>query len=272
MTFDEYRQIDAANWSTLKELRRSARHYKHALTAKRDSKAMRLGRASHVAVLEPERFASQYAIWDQGRRFGKKWDAYCAEHASKEILAEQEFSACMSLQSAVRANPLAARHLMRGEAEVTMVWADEQTGLALKGRADWIGGVLLDLKTTRDASPDGFAKEVVRYGYHCQLSLYQDGWAEMHGGERLPVAIVAVESLAPHVVTVFRVPDHVLETGRAEVRELLSKLVELRKAGEWPGYSTEEVQLELPAWAERSTDDDVGGLGLEFDTDSEVAQ
>jgi len=49
--FATYSKLEAVNWSSLKEMRRSPRHYQHRLTAPReDTKAMALGRATHTAT------------------------------------------------------------------------------------------------------------------------------------------------------------------------------------------------------------------------------
>jgi hypothetical protein len=83
-------------------------------------------------------------------------------------------------------------------------------------------------------------------------------------GEILPVIVIAVESLAPFVVTVFELPDDLLTTGAGEARTLLRSLAAHRASGEWPGYADTVMQLQLPVWAAdpSDSDDDVGDLDL----------
>src|SRR5574341_903199 len=72
MTREEYDRIDAVNWTTLKAMRASPKHYRYAAEhATEDTAAMRDGRAVHTAVLEPDRFPLDYAIWAGERRAGK---------------------------------------------------------------------------------------------------------------------------------------------------------------------------------------------------------
>lgn len=269
MTYDAYDRIAAANWSTLKALKKSPAHYRHRLLSPEpDTAPRRLGRAVHMAVLEPERFSGLHAVWpaDEGRRFGKKWDAFRAAHAGLEILTEDEHAQCLALQTAVWANPIATRLLQGGRGEQTIQWTDAPTRIACKARLDYVGpSGLLDLKTTRDASVGGFARESWRYGYHEAAAWHVDGWAAGHDGEALPYHLIAVESAAPFAVTVFRVPDDVLESGRAAVRDVLNLLSFHRAHDTWPGYSEEVVQLQLPAWATGASDDedeDTSGLDL----------
>jgi len=266
MTREEYDRVQRVNWSTLKELGRSPVHYRHRLlTPRTDTDAMKLGRAVHVAVLEPEHFFSQYVLWDEGIRRGKVWDAFKKKYAGSEILKRDEYDLCLAIQAAVRSHPDAAPLLHHGEPESTMLWTDAATGLECKGRVDYgQPATITDLKTTRDASQDGFGREAWRLDYQAQLAMYQDGWAESHAGVRPDVMIVAVENYAPHVVQVYRVADAVLEAGREHYRGLLETLKECRTSGQWPGYATGVMDLMPPRWAMESDEEDLTGLGIEI--------
>ena len=59
----EYDAIEAISITRLKELRRSPQHYRYALEHPKHTDALTLGIATHVAVLEPERFERDFAIW-----------------------------------------------------------------------------------------------------------------------------------------------------------------------------------------------------------------
>lgn len=267
MPREEYDQIQAENWSKLKHLARSPAAYSYrAANPEHDTAARKVGRAVHLAVLEPERFADSVAIWDGGRRYGKEWNAFVSANAGKELLKRDEFRQCMALQTAVRSDPVAAPHLMRGAAEQTVLWTDEVTGIKCKARTDWLNDVLADLKTTRDASPDGFARESWQYRYHTQLAFYSDGLRAAGERER-PVLIIAVESAPPYPVVVYRLGEELLQHGREEYRELLSRLKGLRELGPEAfatGYATCELDLALPRWMRHDEDGDLEGLGLEF--------
>ena len=123
------------------------------------------GRCTHIATLEPERWATQVAIWDGERRAGNVWKAFEKKHAGLEILNVEEAKASQDIADAVRADETAKKYVSAGKAEVTVLWRDAETGIDCKCRPDFIAdcGALVDLKTTRDASPEGFGKEVWRY-------------------------------------------------------------------------------------------------------------
>ena len=82
----------------------------------------------------------------------------------------------MGFRLALAQNPLAASFLSAGEPEVSIFSEDEETGLAIKGRLDWIqpNGTIVDLKTVGagKASPKEFAKQVASFKYHMQAAHY----------------------------------------------------------------------------------------------------
>lgn len=268
---EAYDALDRVNWSSLKHMARSPLHYRHALDAEErpDTAALKLGRAVHVAVLEPELFASLYVVWEGGRRAGKAWDAFVEENAATEILTQCEYDQCVAIQRAVRRHPIAAELLSGGRSEVTLQW-DHRIPAAgdmpeivtpCKGRADYVGAALVDLKTTRDASPDAFGREAWRLQYHAQLAFYHDGLKAMGRGS-LPVRIVAIEKEPPYAVAIYVVTDYLLEVGRQEYTALLSSLDWWRSRGCWPAYSDGEMELTLPRWAVPAEVDDVSDLDL----------
>lgn len=244
-----YEEIQRESWSRIKHILKSPRHYLHATSSPPEDKAVfARGDAVHVLTLEPERFPERFAIWTEGVRRGKAWEAFeaAAQAAGKRILTEAEEAEARSIAHAVRGDATARGYLTGGEAEVGVLW--EALGVSLKSRIDYVGGALVELKTTRDASLDGFGREVHRYHYCAQAAMYQDAW-EAATGARLPVVLVAVESEPPHVVQCYRLGEVELEMGRRMYRGLLEQLSLCRATGEWPSYAAGEVMLSLPRWA-----------------------
>ena len=265
MDYATYDALPGVNWSTLKNLGKSPAHYKHRLSSPRaDGPAMLLGRAVHKAVLEPGAFSDDFLVWQGGTRRGAAWDAFRHGAGCRDILKQDELDDVLALQTAVRSDPIAAHFLRSGAAETCAQWTDDATGIACKGLIDWYdarNGVLLDLKTGRDASPGGFGRATYNWQYHCQMAYYRDGLVAM--GLRVDrVILCAVEKEAPYPVVCYEVPADVLELGRTTYRELLVQLKGLRAADLWPGYATGVVQLQLPKWAMPDVDsDDTGEAG-----------
>lgn len=264
--FAEYVALDAVNWSTLKALRDSPLHYRHATThARPDTASLMLGRAVHTATLEPSRFADAYAVFD-GVRCGKEYDAFKASAGARTILNQREADLAIEIADAVQNHPLAAPYLVaRGDAERSIVWNDSATGLRCKARPDLLvrtddGLCLVDLKTTRTVDPRMFGGAAARLGYHCQLAMYADGLATI-GLPVDKVVIIAVENTAPYDVGVFVLTDDVMQCGREEVygsateTGLLPRLARYRELDIWPGRFSGEVELALPAWMFQDEDE-----------------
>lgn len=264
----DYDAIERVNFSTLKAMAKSPAHYRHGLVAPpEDTDAKKLGRAVHLAAFEPERFQRAIAVWDGGTRKGKDWDKFCEQNVGKELLTEAEHKKCIAIQAAVRADARAMHYVSGGRGEVSFLWTVEggeganAYRIECKGRIDFDAReAVVDLKSTKDGSPEGFAKQVVNLGYDVQAPWYVDGYF-LATKIRKPYVIVAVENTPPHVVQVYRVPDQVLELGRQKYRAWIDRLAWCREHAIWPGYSDGvELDLELPRWA--MPYDDVGELGL----------
>lgn len=265
LSFAEYLKLPAVNWSTLKEIAKSPRHYLHRLReALPDDAALRLGRVAHTAILEPDRMPLDFAVFTGARRQGKVWDAFEAANAGRTIIKQNEYAQAIAMRDAVRSHPQAGRYFRSGRAEHTIVWADEATGIPCKARVDWIDdetGTLVDLKTSADIEMRRFGSIAARFGYHCQIAWYLRGLSKALGMEMKSARIIAVESEPPHDVGVFIVDEDTIYAGGEECDELLARVRECAASNVWPGRYADEEPLQLPAWwyaeAEEAT-----GLGV----------
>lgn len=274
----DYEAINAVNQSTLKRIAKSPLHYQHRLEHELPSTVpMRLGSVAHTAILEPDRLARDYAVWNpDGKKpdfRGKDFEEFAAlaVMSGKRVIKPAEIEAAHRMAAAVQRNQLARRYLARGQAEPILVWIDEATGIACKARLDWIStsvaDVMAELKTAADVAPFAFESAFARNGYDVQTAFYCDGYKAATGRELYPKCI-AVESSAPHDVIVYDLAE-VVDVGRELYREMLATLAECRRTGLWLGQSpTSERTLRLPRWrdpaeADANTLDD---LGLEVGT------
>jgi PDDEXK-like domain of unknown function (DUF3799) len=269
----EYRALPALSISRLKEIKRSPLHYKHSLTHSRKSAAMTLGTAAHMAVLEPARFATSYAVWTartsagaMAPRKGSAWDAFLAENEGKESLTLDEHTDAISMQDAIRSCPAAMRYLASGEAEVSM--RADMHGRDCRGRIDWLTTVdtlphIVDVKTARDCRPFVFGKQSATLGYHMQLAWYHDLYAACNGGQEPLMKVIVVESAPPYAVAVYHITEDILAQGREDYLALLAKLTECEATDTWPGPVDGEEDLTLPTWAYTQAPDDLTDLGLE---------
>jgi exodeoxyribonuclease VIII len=162
--------------------------------------------------------------------------------------------------AAVRAVPDLAALLAEGYGEASCFWIDEETGELCKCRPDWTnpagdGVILVDGKTCRDASPEGFGRAVWNMGYHLQAAWYADGFEKATGQHVHGFVFAAVESDWPHVAMPYMLGDDVLAAARRENRRLLNRYAECKRTGTWPGYGSAVQLINLPKWANLESDE-----------------
>lgn len=255
MSFVEYRALPGVNWSSLKHLRRSPLHYRHAQLApeKPITDAMALGSATHCAMLEPMQLPLTVAVWEGGRRAGKEWDSFCEANANRIILRIEDYQRAVDIGAAVRRHELAGAILSSGQAERVATWTDTATGLACRARIDWqpTAMSLLDLKTARSIDKHKFAGACWAYGYFHQLAHYRNGIAAQsgHAPEAIGVLLIAVESEPPHDVAVYQPDADTMAQAAKEVSDLLALLKTCKELDKWPGAHEREVEeLRAPVY------------------------
>ncbi len=255
---EQYDAIPALNWSTLKLMHKKAKVAKFLMDhPSKDTDAMRLGAATHVAVLEPEKFDSLYVVAPECRRGTKVWNSFVEDHPDQSILKPAEYNDITWLGTAVRKHPKAAELLAAPtqSTEVTVIWDCE--GMLCKSRIDWIGlpyngpTVVMDLKTTIKElghRSDQFDGEIGRRFYHEQMAFYRGALDSISPAPR-PFYILAVEKGAGHDVAVIEVTEDQLDAGRARYLDLRRDYQWCRDNNKWPGYCDGIAELELPDWA-----------------------
>lgn len=259
MTEEEYRADPGVNKSTLWEMRKSPKHYKWALeNPTEDTPALRAGRAIHMAVLQMDEFDKHYVVGpavDKRTKEGKAaWAAFMEDAGDREVLTGEEYAEIMAIADAVKAET--SDLFKQCKTEVPLFWDDRRTGIRCKCRVDAMLEtddklVLIDLKTTTDASVDAFARSAVRYGYHVQAAHYMNG-AEACGlnhGKPIMWWFVAVEKNPPYAVNLIQVTDGFLTDGQFVLMGLMDKLDECLRNDVFPGYGVSV--LDMPAWAIR---------------------
>lgn len=177
-----------------------------------------------------------------------------------------EWDEAQEISNAVLKHPTAGGLFTEGDAEVSMFWRDEEFGIWLRGRADYMthfGGLptIVDFKTTADASPadDGFGKSAYKFSYWMQDPWYREGWAAHLGCDWQDIDFVfaCVETEPPYLVATYRIkPEHV-ELGREQNRIARERFRDCVKADRWPGYSEEIEDLELPRYGVQRIERDI---------------
>lgn len=252
MTNEEYHADKAIGKSGLDLIARSPAHFRYA-PKREPTRAMTIGSATHCAVLEPHRFATDYVVLPGvDDRRSAIYKQAIAQRGEEYVLTGSEGDRIAGMASAVWANQYAAEMLRAdgGRAEQSFFATDPVTGVRVKIRPDWLtaDGRCLDLKTTQDASDTGFGKSIVNYRYFVQEAFYRDvyQWAT---GERMPsFEFLVVESEMPHCCTVVELPADAVEYGRTLYRRNLNTFADCLASGVWPGLPSDPHVIALPSW------------------------
>lgn len=227
-----------------------------ARVAHEDTEATAIGTATHMAILEPDRFALHYAIRPDGidgrTKSGKEWFA-AQEEAGREVLSTSVGRLVGAMRDAVRGHKLASAALRSGKPEVTMAWADAETGLACKARPDWLRepAHVFDVKSTIDAHPAQFSRQASNLRYYMRAAWTLD--ALRLSSDEATYSFIVIEKTAPHPVIVAAYNSEAIEWARIQNRAALRRFADCLSSGKWPGYSDEHVvELSLPEWAART--------------------
>lgn len=231
------------------------------------------GNAVHTAILEPHKFDAKYIVVPPHapkrptsvQINAKKpsddtliqiewWRRFNNDNAGKSILSADEYEEIRGMQDAVFKHPTASAILISEDLKVEekLEFTDPHTGEECKLRRDAFNTKLnwtIDLKTTEDASKEGFAKSVAKYRYHVQDAFYTDGHLAVHNEFPEAFIFIAVEKKHPHAVACYQLNRTAFEMGRELYIRDLNTYKECKETGIWKGYSDEIELLELPKWA-----------------------
>ena len=247
----EYHAHEAVSKSGLDLIHKSPAHYKAA--RHEETPALRFGTAFHCAVLENDRFNETYTVIEGDRRTNVVKAAIKeAKDAGKTVLDAEDFNALMGMAQAVFKNPICAA-LLRDSLKEHSVFS-ELDGVRVKCRPDGWNvekGVLFDLKSTEDASPEGFARTVAKYRYHVQDAFYRHVIASATDcdADDLSFIFVAVEKKPPFAVALYQLDELAALQGLVDAREDLRRYKAAKESGKWGGYSPRIETLSLPRWA-----------------------
>jgi exodeoxyribonuclease VIII len=191
-------------------------------------------------------------LWDEAKA---EW---LANNGQRTVLKPEEWDQLMNMRDAVMAHPI-ARALLTGrpgKAEQSVYWIDQATGVLCRCRPDFWrdDNLIVDLKTTEDASPEAFAKSIANWSYDTQDAFYTDGVLAATGKPLKAFVFLVVEKSArvvegqPLGVAVYQLDEAGRELGRAKYREDLGIYAQCVKTGIWPCYGDKLKTISLPQW------------------------
>ena len=266
--------------SGLMEFKKSPYHYWHRyLNPERKpgycTPAMKLGELVHVLVLEPKYFNERYAmkpflmevpkvglLKDLGReeydlqkanrenvQIGNEliMKNFIEQSEGKELLNPELYQEAKMYADAVLKDTVAQALFTGVQVEKSIYFTHKGTGLQCKVRPDaWIGSVVTDLKTCKDASFDAFQRAAFSSGYFIQAAMIKQAL------ESIDLTLdkfifYCVEKSEAIPTTYYDLDMESLERGENEFNGLMQGVAYCMEHNRWGAY-TPQV-LNYPAWA-----------------------
>lgn len=224
----------------------------------KESDAFAFGHAVHCLALEPEAFVDRFAYApkvDRRTKEGKAaWDEHVKESQGKIVLDGQEFDDAMACVKALN-NHAEFATIMQQPRRVEVPFEFDLFGHRFKAKPDCVIDsmkLIVDIKTTDDASPHRWQWSAVDYGYHRQAWLYQKA-VHLERDEWYRFIFAVVEKPKPSTrgipptVALYELDPLTIEMGEQDVYALVLDF-EHRQHIEWwqQYYSNGIVPMRLP--------------------------
>lgn len=174
------------------------------------------------------------------------------------VLNMAEAVMAFAMKRSILRNEVAKKFVTKGFPEVHGYWWDEALGVQWYVVIDYLRHIkrsngedafwVTELKTTRDASPHGFSKEIDKMSYHLQNIIYYRVIKGITGCETNLVQ-VAVDNERPYGVAVYKPDERVIETAMWQLGRIIQKYNECRASNYWPVYDERIMDIGLPNYA-----------------------
>lgn len=259
MTEKEYRQHPAISRSELWRIRESPQKFKYYKeNPPEPTPALLFGQVFHKMLLEPDTFDEEFVAAPGVNRRTKEGkqilENFASKHENQKIIPAEMFDQAKEMCDAVKREPLAVK-LLKGKSELPFFWTDEMTGEECKCRVDVLNTeyrqpIIVDAKTTADASTESFIRSAINYGYDFQAAMYSEG-VEKNIGKKPLFVFIAVEKDPPFSVNILQADELMLRRGYDLFREYIGIYHDCKMTGNFYGYLGKLNQinnLALPAY------------------------
>lgn len=262
----EYHKRPEISKSGLDKINKSPAHFMESLrNPPEQTDAMALGSLVHKAILEPSEFMKNCLVVPQfegptkdGRMSSRsaaakeaKQQWYAELKPDQMVITGEEFVQIKGMLDSVYAHPSAGQLLQKTHNELSFFWHDIESGADCRCRPDALreGHIIIDLKTTHDASPKAFQRSLAQFRYHVQAAFYLEGLSQVTSQNYDTFVLVAVETKPPYAVAVYVLDSATIEAGQFQYKKDLRKYANCMREGKWPAYSDEIMPMNLPAYA-----------------------
>jgi hypothetical protein len=253
-----YHRIRAFNYSSMKILHdMSPRHLKARMDGLSKPITPQLqarfdfGSAVDLGIFEPDRFDAEVTRAPTGKGWSKnsiKYKEWADVHKEDIILTKDAYARARGVVREVKKKNTAMALLESGWPQKSVLWRHPEFGFWCKCRPDWIvdsdtDPVVVDLKTTENASRWKFIRQIERLKYYWQAYWYLSGLTAVTGVKHRKWRWLVTETYPPHESNVFVADPSEIEATGNSVWLVCEKYAQCIDKDEWPGYPDEPVEL-----------------------------
>lgn len=235
--------------------------------------AFNVGTAAHTLVLEPELLHDTIAVVpgdylaSNGALSTKKAKEFVAEQTElgRTVIKPDEWDAVCSIADNVRAHPQVVRSLARGRVEQSLILKDDETGIFLKARPDFMPDesdrFIVDLKTTDRTDIAGWEKSALAdLRYDIQAAVMMVVMREVTGIKPAGVLYIVTCKQPPYRVgvRVLRPASDIgrtlLDAGWADTLKAMRIFAECWQTATWPSPWDAVSDIAPPEFVMRQAD------------------
>ena len=239
---------------------KSAGHAKWEEENQEITQSLRLGDAFHAAILESERFESEYVTLPldckpgsgTGMKARKEAFEFTAEEKGQTIIQPAELDNIKEMAAVIASNQDALELLTDGVTEISGYFVDPDYDILVKIRLDFINqkdNIIIDLKSCADAREFPFRASAYDHGYDLQAFMGLLGVTQITGVPHNDFEFICVESKGYHGLHIWQADQEMLDTGYKKYQKAMILYKQCLESGEWPGYDSTPKPIGSPPWA-----------------------
>lgn len=182
----------------------------------------------------------------------------------RDILAGDTITNVQRMATIARALPISRVIFDRfgeyGASEQSLFWTHPASGVLIKIRPDYMlrpcsafpNGLIIDGKSTTDATQEGFGRQVWNLDYGLQAALYPMVYQAVFETSGPPAFLwLAQEKESPFAARYYSAGDNLVQHYTKKIEALLPRVAECQRTNQWPGYPETVAPLAMPTWAQK---------------------
>lgn len=235
------------------------------------SESILVGNIVHAMLLEPQALEHMYVpepdfsdreyLTATGKpaanpkltnEYKKDVEEYQAKHNGAEIVKQDVWDKCLTMSGNVNRHEIAQQKLLWCDHfEQAFRFKDLERRMVWRVKFDAVSsseGVIVDLKTTRDASPQEFTRSVHHFRYAGSIALYSLAYRVAFGHWPRESWLIAIANCDPYDVAVYDGLS-VIEQGWQWVNKQMDRVANAKASKDWrEEWHLTENEIRLDGW------------------------